>query len=103
MARRRPAPVSTAPPAGAVSPTIEVLVRAGAGKPPAASLPKGTRVLPVAPKLPASLDTPEADYLRRSYQVVLPHGADVAEAVARLRATEVVEKASPGPQLELPK
>jgi len=103
MARRRPVPVSTPAPAGAVSPSLDVVVKPGHDGPPASLLPKGSRVLPVAPMLAKSVQTPEADFLRRSYQVVLPAGADVKAALRRLESAEEVDQVSVSPQLELPK
>lgn len=101
--RRRPVPVSTPAPAGAFPPTLDVVVKPGWDGPAAGLLPEGARVLPVAPALPKSVDTPEADYLRRCYQVVLPAGASVADALGRLRTAEGVERVSAGPQIELPR
>ena len=85
-----------------VSPSLDVVVKPGYDGPLAALLRKGSRVLPVVTSLSKSVQTPEADFLRRSYQVVLPAGADVNAAVRRLETAEGVAAVSVSPQLELP-
>jgi hypothetical protein len=102
MARRRPTPVSTPAPPGAVAPALDVVVKSAAAGVPEDVLPAGSRVLPVAPALPKRVQTPEADYLRRCFQVVLPAGADAAAAADRLRASGAVETVSASPRPELP-
>lgn len=103
MARRKIPAVSTPAPAGVVSAALDVVVKHGVDGPPVGALPKGSRVLAVAPALPKSLRTPEADLLRRSFQIVLPASADPAAALRHLREAEGVESATAGPQLELPR
>jgi len=99
MARRRPAPVST--PAPSVAPTLDVVVKSASTGLPREVLPTGTRVVPMA-SVPPTIHTPEADYLRRCFQVVLPAGADATAAADRLRASAAVEAVTPSPRVELP-
>jgi len=102
MPRRKNVAVSTPAPAG-ISPTIDVVVKQGSRKALEAILPKGSRVLPMAPALPKSLQTPEADFLRRSFQVVLSSEEDAADVMHRLETSDSVESATAGPRLELPR
>jgi hypothetical protein len=68
-------------------------------------LPRGAKVLPVAPALaaadPAGLSADE-QYLARLLQVVVPSGADAAGVDAALRGADGVEKVTTPPRIALP-
>jgi hypothetical protein len=78
---------------------------AGGEAAPSEDLPPGSKIVPVAPGLaeaaPGSL-SPDEDLLARHLQVILPHGADPAALLPRVRRWECVEKAEPPPEISLP-
>ncbi len=81
-----------------VSPEGEA-VAAGEG------LPKGSRIVPVAPALAAAAPEslgPDEEELARHLQVILPAGADPAKLLPRVREWEGVEAAEPPPEVSLP-
>lgn len=68
-------------------------------------LPKGSRIVPVAPELaeaaPESL-SPDEEELARHLQVILPAGTDPAGLLPLVRRWRCVEKAEPPPEISLP-